>query len=450
MHRVGWKIFAVKWMALFAIFSVMLLNACDNSTEADASEPKTSLQSSGSKAKSSSSKKAYPDTFKPNDKEYPYANIPRIVIYTKNQQKIEDRETEIPAKLQIWGKEEAESEIKSLTIRGRGNSSWTDMPKKSYKIEFEKKQSLLGMPKDKDWALIANYADKTLMRNYIAYRLSATLGAYYAPRSEFAELYLNGEYLGVYLITETVKIAENRINIPKNESSYIVEFDGKYRAGELVFFSDVLTANNKGKAFRVHDPKNATDEVLDSIQIHVQNFERYLKTINSDIDNNVDEWIDVEESIKHYWVQELTKNPDAEFCISVFFSWVRGETIKLGPVWDFDLAFGNHKNEKINNVENWYMRKYWYLFLFNDEMYKERSYEFWNLNHTLFIGVLDSIEVNGIKLNKAAKNNFKRWKILEKENQLLRKSYQSYENAVADLKVWVEQRIQWIENQFKK
>ena len=187
MHRVGWKYFAVSMMALIAIFSMTLLNACDNSTEVDASESKTSLQkSSSSKAKSSSSKKAYPDSFKPNDKEYPYANIPRIVIYTENQQKIKDRETEIPAKLQIWGKKEAESEVLNLTIRGRGNSSWS-MPKKSYKIELAKKQSMLGMPKDRDWALIANYADKTLMKNYLMYHLSADLGAYYAPRCEFAE-----------------------------------------------------------------------------------------------------------------------------------------------------------------------------------------------------------------------------------------------------------------------
>ena len=184
MHRVGWKIFAVKLVALIAIFSMTLLNACDNSAEADASE----------------SKKTYPDSFKPNDKDYPYANIPRIVIYTENQQKIKDCETEIPAKLQIWGKKEAESEILDLTIRGRGNTSW-EMPKKSYKIEFEKKRSMLGMPKDKDWALISNYADKTLMKNYLMYHLSADLGAYYAPRCEFVELYLNQEYLGVYLLT---------------------------------------------------------------------------------------------------------------------------------------------------------------------------------------------------------------------------------------------------------
>ena len=83
-----------------------------------------------------------------DDTEYPYAGIPRIVIVTENYREIRDRETEIPAKLQVWGEHAPESEILDLTIRGRGNTSWTDMPKKSYKIEFIQKQSLLGMPKD--------------------------------------------------------------------------------------------------------------------------------------------------------------------------------------------------------------------------------------------------------------------------------------------------------------
>ena len=112
MSRVGWKSHAAYMLFLCIALAMAVLCACDDSTAADADEPTASLQSSNSSSKkSSSSKNAYPESFKPNDKEYPYANIPRIVIYTKNQQKIEDRETEIPAKLQIWGKKDAESEF---------------------------------------------------------------------------------------------------------------------------------------------------------------------------------------------------------------------------------------------------------------------------------------------------------------------------------------------------
>ena len=429
-----------------------------SSSETDVSSSSTkassssNVNSSSSSANSSSSSKemssssSEDETFKPDDAEYPYAGIPRIVIETEKRQEIKDRETEIPAKLQIWGEDKAESEILDLTIRGRGNTSW-NMPKKSYKIEFAKKQSILGMPKDKDWALIANYADKTLMRNYLAYRLSAALDVFYAPRCEFAELYLNDDYLGVYLITETVKIGENRVNIPKNDFSYIVEVDGKYKASEQVVFSDVLTSNNKGKAFRVHNPKNASEAVLDSVQTHIQNFEKYLKTIKSGGDNNVDEWIDIDECIRHYWVQEFAKNPDAEFYTSVYFSWIKGDKIKMGPVWDFDLAFGNHSNDNINVVENWHIRKYWYHFLFRDEVYKEKSDEFWALNHDFFVGVLDSIDVCGKKLNKAAQNNFKRWPILENTDLELG---ESYDEATDDLKQWIDKRMQWIDSQIGK
>jgi hypothetical protein len=438
MSRVGWKPYAAYMLFLCIALAMAVLSACDDSTAADADEPTASLQSSSSKI-------AYPQSFKPNDKEYPYANIPRIVIYTKNQQKIEDRETEIPAKLQIWGKKEAESEILDLTIRGRGNSSW-GMQKKCYKIEFVKKQSILNMPKNRDWALIANYTDKSLMRNFISYRLSAALKAYYAPRCEFAELYLNGEYLGVYLLTETIKIGKNRVNIPENEDSYVVEFDAKYRDDEQVFFSDVLTENGTGKAFRVHEPKNATKAVLDTIQSHVQNFEKYLKSIKTGKDNNVEEWIDLDESVKHYWVQEFTRNPDARFYTSVYFTWIKGEKIKMGPVWDFDLAFGNHINESFNGVDNWFLRTHWYKYLFRDSVHKELAQKKWIENKHLFESVLDSISAVSVKLNKAAQNNFKRWDILKKSSDWY-KPYGSYNEAVDDLKMWIKQRMQWIENQ---
>ena len=434
------------WITSFCACSNKVLDA-EAEGQAELADDDLSLKSVGS-----SSKSAYPSSFKPDDKEYPYAGVPRIVIETENRQAIKDRETEIPAKLQIWGEKESESEIMDLTIRGRGNTSWTDVPKKSYKIEFEKKQSVLGMPKDKDWALIANYYDKSLMRNFISYRLSAALGAFYAPRCEFAELYLNGKYLGVYLLTETIKIGKNRVNIPKDDYSYIVEVDGKYKTGEQVVFSDVLTENGKGKAFRIHDPKNASDEILDTVQNHIQNFEFFLKTIKSGKKNDIEDWLDVEESVKHYWVQEFTKNPDAEFYTSVYFSWIKGETIRMGPVWDFDMAFGNHTNANVNLSDRWYLRtKYWNYFLFKSDEYVKRVNQFWIQKHDEFMAVLNSIDAQSAFLSETAKNNFRRWNILKDSSTDMWKNqnFSSYNEAVSNLKKWLSERIQWIDNQLK-
>lgn len=426
----------------------------------------SSVKSSSSKIKSSSSENGlllllgssgdkgsmsdavFLNVLELDDKEYPYADIPRIVIETENRRSVSNLTTEVPAKLQVWGERQPESEILELTIRGRGNTSWWNMPKKGYKIEFVKKQSMLGMPKDKDWALIANYADRTLMRNYIAYQLSAALGAYYAPRCEFAELYLNGEYLGVYLLTETIKISENRVNIPKNENSYIVEFDKKYKADEQVIFSDVLLDNGTGKPLRVHDPKNATDATLETVQKHIESFEEFLKTIESGMDNNVEEWIDVDEAAKHYWVQEFSKNTDASFQTSVYFSWIKGEKIMMGPVWDFDLGFGNISYEGYRVPEGWHIRNYWNSYLFDDKVFSSQVKEKWFSEHQLFEAVLDSIDKTSVRLKKAAENNFKRWDILGLVKSWLLESYESYDDVVDDLKDWIVKRIQWIDSQY--
>ncbi len=443
MNRVGSKCFFSHLLVLCVALALAVLNACDSGTDANAAVALTS----SSKSKSSSSKKAYPDSFKPNDKEYPYANIPRIVIETENRTKIKDRETEIPAKLQIWGKKEAESEIVDLTIRGRGNTSWTDMPKKSYKIEFEKKQSMLGMPKDKDWALISNYADKTLMRNYIAYRLSAALGAYYAPRSEFAELYLNGEYLGVYLLTETIKIGKNRVNIPKDTNSYIVEKTKNYHKGDQLVYSYVMKSDSSGVSFHVHNPKNASYNVLSTIKNEIEKFEKYLKTIQENKDNNIRQHLNVTDCVKYYWVQEYSKNPDAASYSSIYFTWVKNDLIRMGPVWDFDLAFGGHSNESVIKPEKWHVKTgYWHSYIFKDSVANQARLDFWKENRSIFAEVIDVADSVRVLLKDVAKNNFKRWNVLKSTEYVYhRHSYDSYKEAVEDLKDWIRMRIKWID-----
>lgn len=428
---------------LYVIFIAFAFNACGDSVDAD----EAVQYESSSSAKSSSSKVRYPESFKPNDKEYPYAGIPRIVIETEYRKAIKVRETEIPAKMQIWGEKDSESEILNLTIRGRGNTSWECMPKKSYKIEFEKKQSILGMPKDKDWALISNYADKTLMRNYIAYRLSATLGAYYAPRCEFAELYLNGEYLGVYLLTETIKVSENRVNIPKDTNSFIVEKTVSHHEDDQLIYSKVVKADTPGVSFNVHYPKNASDNTLSVIKSEIEKFEKYLKTIETNKDNGLSQRLDIMECIKHYWVQEYSKNPDAESYSSLYFVWKKNDLIRMGPVWDFDLAFGGHKGESVIKTENWHIKTgYWHYYIFRDSVASLARIDFWKENRNSFVKMIDVADSVRMQLNDVAKNNFKKWNILKSTDyEYHRYSYDSYKDAVEDLKDWIRGRIKWID-----
>ena len=429
----------------FLVLMMAVFNACDSGTDVNVSEQGKIKQN-----ENSSSNKVYPDSFKPNDEEFPYANLPRIVIETENRKKVKDRETEIPAKLQIWGMKEAESEIVDLTIRGRGNSTW-EMPQKSYKIEFVKKKSMLGMPKDKDWALIANYADKTLMKNYLMYNLSAKLGAFYSPRCEFAELYLNGKYLGVYLLTETIKIGKDRVNIPKNDNSYLVEIDGKYKKDEQVVFSDVITTSLGKNSFRIHEPKNASEKVLLKVEDYIKSLETFIKKIEPNIDNKVEQWVNIDDYLKFYWVQEFSKNPDAAFSTSVYFVWENNNPIKMGPVWDFDISFGGHNDSTKISPEDWYIKNAcWNAYLFKDSVLNRTRRDFWMENKNRFEQTVNIVDSLYILLKPAAKNNFKKWNILEStQHPFHHYAYGSYKEAVADLKNWIKMRIQWIDSQIE-
>lgn len=415
--------------ALYIAFATIVLIACSNS------EP---MGSNGNDV-------AVIDYLPLDDTEYPYAGIPRIVIETENHHAIKDRETEIPARLQIWGEKTPKSKIMTLTIRGRGNTSW-EAPKKSYKIEFINKQSILGMPEDRDWALISNYADKALMKNYLMYHLAAKMGAYYAPRCEFAELYINNEYLGVYLLTETIKIGKTRINIPSN-NSYLVEIDTKYRENEQIVFSRIIKKDSIGKPFRIHEPRKASKESLSTIEKHIIDFESHIIKIKSQTDNHLNQLIDINEYIKHYWVQEFAKNPDANFYTSVYFSWTKDDLIRIGPVWDFDIAFGSHWDDARNIPENWHVKgAYWNYHIFRDSIMEFQRKNYWVTHRNFFLETINTIDSVHNLLQDAADNNFKRWDILQSTSFTFhRKAYSTHTEAAEDLKNWISERIKWID-----
>ena len=379
------------------------------------------------------------------DIENSYRGIPRVAVVTECNKKIQDRETEIPAIMLVCEDSLAQCQTMTLTIRGRGNSSWDEMPKHSFKMNLVIKQGLLGMPESKDWALIANYADKTLMKNYLAYRLAADIGMEYSPRCKFVELYLNGEYQGVYLLTETIKVDKNRVNVPKNDKSYIVEFDEKYKADEQVVFSDVLASS---KPFRIHYPKNASDTVLNALLSRIQSFETFLMTVDSASLDEIESWIDVDAFAKHFWIQELAKNPDANYLTSVYFTWVEGGAIKMGPVWDFDLAFAGFGawEKELALSSGWRTKdEYWSERLFSNEEFEKKVGGYWETLRPSFersIFILDSLyEV----LERPADENFSRWDILQKGGKWLYRGVESYEKAVVNLKDWIVKRMDWID-----
>ncbi len=317
------------------------------------------------------------------------------------------------------------------------------MPKKSYKIEFINKQALLGMPKNRDWALIANYADKTLLKNFITYRLSKWLGAEYTPNCEFAELYINKQYLGVYLITETIKPEKNRINTIKDNESFLAEFDIHYKAKDQVIFLD-----EHRKPVSVHYPKTATTMTLNILKEHLDSLNALIKNNHLDL-ASLNKWIDLNSYLLFYWVQEFSENRDGNFDTSVFFTWTIGKPLKMGPLWDFDLAYNGHPNILTQDPEKWFIRNYyWNIHLFKNNSFKHEAYFYWKSHRDIFAKTIDSLNSYSDRISNAAKNNFKRWSILnDTSNKFHPHAYATHQEAIDSLKNWMVQRTKWIDEQ---
>lgn len=378
-----------------------------------------------------------------DDSEYPYVGLPRLVIETKNFQQILDKETYIPAQLQVYGEKSPSSEILPLSVRGRGYSSFQYMAKPGMKLKFDEKQPLLGMPKDKEWALIANYADRTHLRNYISYKLAGWLGDDYTPRARFVEVYLNRQYRGVFLLVETAKASKNRVNIAKNDRSFLLEKDATKKEGDVV-----IKTKEGGFRFKICYPKNPSEESQKLIKKHLDDFESYLKRYVYFDKDSISNWMDLEDYIRFYWVQEFAKNYDGAFRRSIFLTWEEGGVVRWGPVWDFDAGYGNWEVSDMPLVSQWYVRDSgWNRWMFRNEKLKLRAKDYWLEHRQVFESVLDSIDLYAEDIKHYVKNDFKRWPTLQMSGEFpFRESYDSYESAVDTLKSWIRRRIEWIDD----
>lgn len=390
-----------------------------------------------------------------DDSQYPYAGLPRIVIETDDFAQIRDRETKHPARLQIYGESSPEGGIKDLTIRGRGNSSFV-MTKYGIKLEFNDKEEMLGMPKNRDWALVSNFRDKSFLRNHITFQLANTLEAPYSPRSRFVELYLNKQYMGLYMLTEHIKVGKNRVNIPDNDSSFLVEktMDKQGAPYADASYKELLDQGQKfyfktdvGRVFKIESPKKPSEDAFELIQKHFSDFERYMDSEgfeNHPIDS-LAKWIDVNDFIRYYWIQEFSKNIDGSFRRSIFMTWQKGEPMKMGPVWDFDLAYGIG-NEKMMSPNDYYARtQSWYKMIFRNKAFKQAAQNYWKNHSSAFRAMRDSIPSIQEKISKAVLNDEKRWPILENDYDWpFVNTYPDHQSAVDSLKNWISQRAEWI------
>ena len=371
------------------------------------------------------------------------------------------KKEKINATLSVFSKDNTLENV-SLTIKGRGNSSWFNAPKKSYTIKFEKKQEFLGFASNKSFALIANYFDKTLLRNITAYSLAKKVFTKmsWAPSAKTVHLFIDGVYQGLYSAVETVKIAKNRVNIPD-----ISDFVSSQETTKFEDYGFILEVNErkdeifnfdsgKGVPFSLKEPDGKDlEDICQKIKEKTNSVEaKVYKGDFSELDlySFADWWI----------VEELAKNTDSQFyssCYMYFDPDPDDKKFHMGPVWDFDLGFGNNmvdvntdgfQADAASNGANWILE----LRKSDDFMniVKTRWSECKPLIESYFSG---EYEENLSNIKKDVDVNFIRWPILGKSvwkapNDC--ETRKDYDSEVEYFKTWKDNRINWLSSKFEE
>lgn len=427
-----------------------------------------------------------------------------FITFTTDGLEIPD-EPKIPGRISAF---EGDNELFSsnMGIELRGSTSRRLFPKKSFGIELkevngeDKDLDLFAFGEEEDWVLYGPYSDKTFMRNSLIYELSNQIGAY-APQTKFVEASYENDYLGVYVFMERIKRDISRVQIePLNAAvidasaitgGYIIKIDktsgdtgnsdwegDAIYTENLGFRSDFGAYGNKlsyppysakrGEEtyFMYHYPRreDITDIQKQYISNYISDFEEALVEEDfSSSERAYANYIDVNSFADYFILNELSANPDG-YRLSTYMHKDRDSKLKMGPIWDFNLAFGNDGRSQTNtwiyqynrnNPGDLWLIHFWWTKLLADPYFRSVVKERWQMHSSgaLSIGNMNSL-IDGwkgyLEENGAIERNYDRWPVMGE--QLPFNSYvgQSYSDEVEYVKNWLSARHQWMSSEISK
>lgn len=387
-------------------------------------------------------------------------DIPLICINTSDGSKITSKETYTPCSVTVSDPENSKNCVKKAAeIRGRGNASW-NFPKKGYKIKFSEKVNLLGIGEcaNKDWVLISCYGDQSMLRNYAASRLGQLLGGIdYSPACTYAEVYLNGEYLGVYLVSEQVEEKDGRVVSVKadegaapDEKDYLLELD-MYAEGE--YGTDYIAVGGK--------PYTIKSDVTSDEGRYIEEFMNHAhRAVMSGEREKIAAVIDLDSLIDTYILQEFSKNIDVGWS-SMFMQIKSDGKLYYTAPWDFDLAFGN--DDRLDNGasdrlyagagrDGFSQNNTWFIKLWSCSWFREEVSLRWSELDEVLDTVYSDTQKMGEKLAAAMERNYGKWKMLsvrthQQPSSVIRcKTYAGHVEYLLD---WYNERREYLDSVFQ-
>lgn len=385
-----------------------------------------------------------------DSKLYQLTNLPTVVINTEDSQEIVSKEEEISSTVYIISKEGTDLLATTETgVRGRGNASWDQFPKKPYRLKFKSKQSPLGAPASaKKWTLISNYSDKSLMRNILAFEASRRIGQAYTPYCHPVDVIVNGEYRGCYQLCDQVEAAEGRVPA---KDGYLIEIDAYAWKEVSAFWSW------RGTPVTIKHPDE--DDITDAQRSHIESFFNQMETaaLGSDFtdpEKGYRKYLDLESFLRNLLVGDFCGNTDLLWSVYMYKDATDGR-LYAGPTWDHDLSFDNDYRSYPVNANNDF------IFLFvpspasdavrdmtrrivkEDPEAKELLAQYWN--QALEEGDLNSLpeylDQTYVLLQESQELNFKRWDILDSQVHMNFQALGTYEAEVNFLKNCLKERL---------
>ena len=356
-------------------------------------------------------------------------------------------------------------------IKGRGNSTW-QMAKKGYAFKFDSKQSFFGLAAAKKWCIIANYADKTLLRNVYASLLANELfDAEWNPSFRSVDVVWHGVYQGKYILCERNTVSAGRVEVQdisdysaKNieKGKYVDQNDDGvvdlYDGGFILEIDDWKDAEfwfetEKEKApVAMKDPDEVSEEIQNHVQALVQTAENSLYAENfKDTTDGWRKYFDEKSVIDWFFVNEIARNHDAKDFSSIykFYSPADGK-LHYGPIWDFDVGFGNDGEGQVAAVTGWYVKNgFWTARMFEDSLFVANVINRWNEKKEALYASVETFLSKASNDSISAECNFMKWDVLGKDiyhNSAGFEERLTYQSEVEYMKDWVEDRIAWIDN----
>lgn len=344
-------------------------------------------------------------------------------------------------------------------IRGRGNSTWEWYEKKPYRIKLDEKHKMLGLDKDKDWVLLANYRDVTDLMNTFMFEVANWMGMPYINHTRYVELFLDGDYKGLYQLTEQVEQGSSRVDVADNGGVLLaIDYDDGpdgSSASDASFYSSVYSM-----PMCVKYPKNPTSIQMDSVKLILSELETAIN--NSDYEA-LDKIMDIKSLMTMVMLQEYSEN--VELCAprSVYLYKDPNGKWFMGPFWDWDAGFdfdwsnmtaghtffGDYTelilgSDPANRTDQYGATPKFFTDMFKSDQYTQGFKNLWNsVKDSIYTRNWAEMDKYIVELNKGAyARDIKRWPLTEGSGYY-QKTF-SVAQEISKMQTWLQNRTSYL------